>query len=378
MLISFLLLEIAGNTKYIWIKALILETVSVIIPAYQAAGTVCKAIESVLQAKQRENVREIIVVDDGSTDGTADLVKSFFHDEKVRVFSQLNEGRSAARNRGIAESRGDWVMFIDADDWIFPSRLGGFFCSKETSRYRLVFFPFSSTEEYDSSRTAARKAVKACDIADTMVRGENSSLLHASYELNSCWSKLYRRNKLVGSDGHLIVSFPLGVRFSEDRLFNLEYLKNLKNDEVLFMDGFPLYHWNVEGSGTVASVKISDIDSVSQYANAVANLAERNVISTDEADALISREVLNQFVRSVKTDDFDSAAVKEHWEMALSDSRIFVSLESKVPADVYGAFGYRRPVAWLLKQGRIDEAMKFCRFLWKVKSSMKGCTKKCN
>lgn len=349
-------------------------SVSVIIPAFQAVNTICATLSSVMKIS---SAVEIIVIDDGSTDGTGDLVRARFKDGRVRVVSQSNGGRSAARNRGITEATGDWIMFVDADDQILSDEVSCFFNDeRNASLYNLVCFPFTSKMDENASSVTERKAISANSVAGVMVREEGRSSLHASYELNSCWSKLYRRNKLVAQNGNLKVAFPRGVRFSEDRLFNLKYLKCLGDDKILFMDGKPLYQWNVDGSNTVGTVRISDIDSIFQYVNAVANLVKENVISADEADSLISREALNQFSRSVETDTFDHDSVKEHWEKVLSNGRIFASLGDEVPTDVYGAFGYRRLVIWLLKHGKVDEAMKFCRFLWNVKVFIKEMDKK--
>ena len=82
-----------------------------IIPTYNRAGSLCRAIESVIQ--QTHPALEIIVVDDGSTDNTVDLVKKY---PNVRYYYQVNQGVSSARNRGAEEAIGDWLIFLDSDD----------------------------------------------------------------------------------------------------------------------------------------------------------------------------------------------------------------------------------------------------------------------
>lgn len=86
---------------------------SVIIPLYNKGWRVKRSIESVL--KQERNDLEIVVVDDGSTDNSADYVKAY-HDERIRYIYKENGGVSSARNKGILESKGDWLLFLDADD----------------------------------------------------------------------------------------------------------------------------------------------------------------------------------------------------------------------------------------------------------------------
>jgi glycosyltransferase involved in cell wall biosynthesis len=89
--------------------------ISVIIPAYNMAQVINRAIDSVL--KQHCKDFEIIVIDDGSTDNTIDVVKQY--GDKVRLIHQVKQGVSAARNNGVINARGQWIAFLDADDqWL--------------------------------------------------------------------------------------------------------------------------------------------------------------------------------------------------------------------------------------------------------------------
>lgn len=93
--------------------------VSVIIPTYNRAGTIGKAVSSALE--QSYPATEVIIVDDGSTDDTAAALAAF--GDRIRVIRQANAGPSAARNRGAAGAHGEYIAFLDSDDVWLPGKL---------------------------------------------------------------------------------------------------------------------------------------------------------------------------------------------------------------------------------------------------------------
>jgi len=94
--------------------------VSILTPAYDVAGYVGAAVDSVLAQSFPD--WEMLVVDDGSRDGTAEVVEAR-PDKRIRLIRQENAGVSAARSRAMAEARGEAVLFLDADDWLAPDAL---------------------------------------------------------------------------------------------------------------------------------------------------------------------------------------------------------------------------------------------------------------
>jgi glycosyltransferase involved in cell wall biosynthesis len=103
--------------------------ISVVVPTFNRSKIVMPVIESVLA--QTYPAFEIIVVDDGSSDGTGEMLQRFIEHRyssghptpQIRYFYQPNQGQSAARNRGIAEARGEWIAFLDSDDPWHPEKL---------------------------------------------------------------------------------------------------------------------------------------------------------------------------------------------------------------------------------------------------------------
>lgn len=99
-----------------------LPAVSVVIPAFNAAETLGDALESL--RRQTHGHWEAVVVDDGSTDGTADVAARLSaRDDRIRLVLQDRAGVGAARNRGLAEAAHPWVVFLDSDDWLLPDFL---------------------------------------------------------------------------------------------------------------------------------------------------------------------------------------------------------------------------------------------------------------
>lgn len=97
-------------------------SISVVLPVYNRESTVVQAIESVLGQSYRDF--ELIIVDDGSTDGSAAAIQPYLVDPRVRYHLQPNSGRpSLARNSGIALARAEWLAFIDSDDLWLPTKL---------------------------------------------------------------------------------------------------------------------------------------------------------------------------------------------------------------------------------------------------------------
>src|SRR5215470_10554119 len=89
--------------------------VSIVVPTYNRADCIGATIDSVLA--QTHTYWEMIIIDDGSTDNTKDLVLSKYgHDKRIRYFRQRNTGVSGARNTGLQTTRGEFVAFLDSDD----------------------------------------------------------------------------------------------------------------------------------------------------------------------------------------------------------------------------------------------------------------------
>ena len=98
---------------------------SIIVPVYNVEAYLERCVSSLLDQDIDRDDYEIILVNDGSTDHSVQIVNSF-RDKRIRLFNQENGGPSKARNTGMREANGDWIMFLDADDEVTPDALSTF------------------------------------------------------------------------------------------------------------------------------------------------------------------------------------------------------------------------------------------------------------
>ena len=102
-------------------SARLIPKVSVVIPTYNRANYILETIKSVRQQSFKDY--EVIIVDDGSTDNTREKLADLVKENLVRYIYQENSGESAARNRGISDSKGEYIAFLDSDDLFLPQKL---------------------------------------------------------------------------------------------------------------------------------------------------------------------------------------------------------------------------------------------------------------
>ena len=120
---------------------------SVILPVYNKAGYLEKSLRSILD--QDFTDYELIIIDDGSTDRSAEVIRQF-EDPRIRLFTTSNQGVSAARNRGIKEAKGQFLLFLDADDYISPHYLSRIM--KECGEHEADIYVWGITKEDASGK----------------------------------------------------------------------------------------------------------------------------------------------------------------------------------------------------------------------------------
>jgi glycosyltransferase involved in cell wall biosynthesis len=190
--------------------------VSVIIPTYNRVATVGNAIDSALG--QTFSDLEVIVVDDGSSDDTGRILQETYGD-RIRYFAQANQGASAARNKGLAEARGEWIALLDSDDLWEKEKLEWQFKALERfgaqcgACYTDVRFM-----NYPETRTMFQLAEESYRHEGTMginAEAQRVLLSPGGAGMVICTCSFLARADVVGRAG----GFDMNLRFGEDSEF---------------------------------------------------------------------------------------------------------------------------------------------------------------
>ena len=205
--------------------------VSVIIPAYNCEKYLRRCVESILAQTYSEI--ECIVVDDGSTDGETaslcDILKN--EDSRVSVIHKKNEGHERARKTGLTIARGQYIMFVDADDYLENDILSKCVCSIEKTKADMVCFNYCLNEDGKLGFEISKE-----EIIDR-IEAIRNMLLMKKLDGNM-WCKLYRKELFSG------VEFD--TRRNCDFMTTFHVLKNAIKVSIIPAVG---YHYNIiEGS----------------------------------------------------------------------------------------------------------------------------------
>lgn len=225
------------------------DLVSIIIPAYNAKKYLQECLESVI--RQTYSNLEIIIIDDGSTDGTGVICDQYaIKDQRIRVEHQEKSGAAAARKRGIQISRGKYICFVDADDWIDLSMveymvayIGN--CDLITTGCHYEGEDGWQLQRYDSFAAGVYKS-----------EAEINYFLHnfITYDdrmedgiLPFLWNKMFKRE--IAEE--VIESVDLDIKYAEDRDFLFQYILKCQSICVVHKN---FYHYRINSGSVVQSI----------------------------------------------------------------------------------------------------------------------------
>ncbi len=259
--------------------------ISVIVPVYNSEEYLSKCVQSILS--QTYTNFELILVNDGSSDGSLQLCKKWADkDRRIIVIDKINGGVSSARNAGIEKAVGNWITFIDSDDWVDVDFLEKLYCLMQENKnvdiistgIRYVY-PDKNTEEVrlDSANCSLFNSAEFLSVLSQVL-------------ITSPVAKLYRRSIIVEND----IIFPVGINIGEDRAFNLSYLQKCKNS---VRNSYIGYNYRKGVSDSLTSiVKCNEIKINIQYWNDLYQFFSYRGYLNDTAKEYLARRLYNMIV----------------------------------------------------------------------------------
>lgn len=200
-----------------------MHLVSIIVPIYNSEKYLSECIESILNI--RYSYFELLLIDDGSSDDSLSICNQYAkQDNRIRVFSKENGGVSSARNLGLDNAIGDWIVFIDSDDYVLPSFLDE--VNYKDSSYELIRFGFNKEEDWGIIQRGPT-TTRIISIKETPIDRIWSSV--------SC-SFCFKRSIIQQHN----IRLSTNVKYSEDREFIIKYLLHTNN--IFESDNKPYFY----------------------------------------------------------------------------------------------------------------------------------------
>lgn len=219
--------------------------VSIIIPIYKVEDYIGRCIKSI-QKQDYENL-EIIVVDDGSPDKSGKIVDEIaLKDTRIIVVHKDNAGVSTARNSGIQIATGNYIMFVDGDDWVDRSYVSDFVRAAEQNSYDIVmnynYFADNGYPRYSEDNIVKR-----------VYRDSAAECIYNGKIFVAVWNKLYRRKFLI--ENH--IKFHEDIWFGEGMLYNIECISKVKSLGVL---NKAIYHQELNPDSAMRKFNLSSYE----------------------------------------------------------------------------------------------------------------------
>lgn len=208
--------------------------ISIIVPVYNVADYLPQCLDSLVSQTYRDI--EIICVNDGSTDRSLAILEEYTgRDERISVVNRENKGISASRNEALSLAKGEWVMFVDSDDWIDEDACRTALDAAYAFNADLVMWAYTreyadrSLPKYYFSEQIAWDETNISSLHRRMV-GPVKQELRQPDTLDACgtiWGKLYRRSLIEqGAPARFVDTQKVGS--AEDVLFNIDYLGRIR------------------------------------------------------------------------------------------------------------------------------------------------------
>lgn len=254
--------------------------ISVVVPIYNSELFIQECIESILTQSYQDF--ELLLVNDGSTDSSAQICQSYIHKPNVFYIEQENAGVTRARKLGVELAKGEWITFVDSDDTLPQNALGKLISlTKET--------------DVDIVASGSNKDYMHKLFPDIISREKYIEVLYGDKFSPTPWAKLFRRTLFDEN----VFDFPREMWMGEDLLMNLQLAVNNKKPVRICKDCVYLYRIH---NNSISHKKGIDFDYCLKYFTFKANIVSNvNNVSFDEIDL---RQKMRFYYMAIKSSNY--------------------------------------------------------------------------
>lgn len=219
--------------------------VSMIVPVYNSEKTLSRCIDSILNQTYRDF--ELILLNDGSTDTSGEICDAYAKkDSRVRVVHKENTGVSDTRNRGIDLARGEYLQFLDSDDWITPDATALFVRTATEQQCDMVISQFYRVI---GEHVSQKGAIDEDGLMDRSTYANHMMQKPADFYYGVLWNKFYKRSIITEHR----LRMDQSISWCEDFMFNLEYVRHT---QTIYAMKVPVYYY-VKTKGSLVSQGMS-------------------------------------------------------------------------------------------------------------------------
>lgn len=296
--------------------------ISIIVPIYNAEKGLEKCIDSILN-QTIKNI-EIILVDDGSIDKSMEICQRYAAlDNRIRIIHQENSGVSAARNRGLSIAKGKYVGFVDSDDWIEPNMFEKMTCEAENTKSDIVMC--DAITVYDNGKTKPDTIIQLSEKC-TLKRENFTPLLLLEMAGSACRC-IYRKDKYC-EESKIPLKFPIGIKFSEDRIFNL-YAIGQANQLVYIKEGY--YNRYINEKSAVHSFHEDYFEACKKSANEIRIAIKKVWMDNQQLQKAYLGQLIGNSFSAIcnyyyKTSTLSNYEKKKKLKMICNDEQLRVSI----------------------------------------------------
>lgn len=323
--------------------------ISIIVPVYNVESYLCQCLDSIINQTERD--LEIILIDDGSTDRSGEIADAYAEkDTRITVVHKENTGLSSARNTGIGLAAGEYLLFLDSDDWLDLDTVNTLKSIVNDYAYDTIMFSWDNIDPLNNFVSQREPLFLDGFVFTDQVKEDIYKRFLAGSALNNVWQRIYRRELIQQNN----LFFDEELKHTEDLIFSFDFFTHAERG--IYIDK-PLYKYRLNPAGLtktfnpiqfdyikranrllsdrLAAVNMNDAMHRQMLATRFIHVCLRNFQLPFKAlNKTSKREILDFYNRIIKDDYFQQSAAAVDMDNLTLINRIELTLAKNGQIDL--------------------------------------------